>query len=67
LLQTLYSIRSERQMVEPLRYNMLYGWFVGLSLDDAVWDATSFTKNRRRFIDRCVTGRLLEAVVDQAR
>lgn len=67
LLQILYSIRSERQLVEQLRYNMLYRWFVGLSLDDAVWDATTFTKNRQRFIDRAVTGRLLEAVVDQAR
>ena len=63
----LYSIRSERQLVEQLRYNMLFRWFVGLSLDDAVWDATTFTKNRQRFIDGAVTGRLLDAVVDQAR
>ncbi|KEZ75951.1 IS5 family transposase [Salinisphaera hydrothermalis] len=46
---------------------MLFRWFVGLSLYDAVWDATKFTKNRQRFIDGAVTGRLLEAVVDQAR
>ncbi|MES1942459.1 transposase, IS4, partial [Salinisphaera sp. T5B8] len=55
------------QLVEQMRYNMLYRWFVGLSLDDAVWDATTFTKNRQRFIDGAVTGRLLDAVVDQAR
>src|SRR5699024_4368360 len=67
LLQILYSIRSERQLVEQLRYNMLYRWFVGLSLDDAVWDATTFTKNRQRFVDGEVTGKLLEAVVEQAR
>ncbi|MES1954215.1 transposase, IS4 [Salinisphaera hydrothermalis EPR70] len=67
LPQILYSIRSERQLIEQLRYNMLFRWFVGLSLDDAVWDATTFTKNRQRFIDGAVTGRLLEAVVDQAR
>lgn len=67
LLQIFYSIRSERQLVEQLHYNMLFRWFVGLSLDDAVWDATTFTKNRQRFVDGAVTGRLLEAVVDQAR
>ena len=67
LLQILYSIRSERQLVEQLRYNMLFRWFVGLSLDDAVWDATTFTKNRQRFVDSAMTGRLLDAVVDQAR
>ena len=67
LLQVLYSIRSERQLVEQLRYNMLYRWFVGLSLDDAIWDATTFTKNRQRFIDSDLMARLLEAVVDQAR
>src|SRR5699024_3609796 len=54
-------------LVEQLRYNMLYRWFVGLSLDDAVWDATTFTKNRQRFADGEVTGKLLEAVVEQAR
>lgn len=67
LLQVLYSIRSERQLVEQMRYNMLYRWFVGLSLDDAIWDATTFTKNRKRFVDHELTGRLLEAVVAQAR
>jgi transposase len=48
LLQVLYGIRSERQLMEQLDYNLLYRWFVGLSPDDAVWDATTFTKNRER-------------------
>ena len=50
LLQMLYSIRSERLLMEELDYNILYRWFVGLSLDDAVWDATTFTKNRDRLL-----------------
>jgi transposase len=49
LLQALYSIRSERQLVEQIRMNLLYRWFIDLSLDAPVWDATSFTKNRERF------------------
>ena len=48
LTQALYGIRSERQLMEQLDYNLLYRWFVGLSPDDAVWDATTFTKNRER-------------------
>jgi transposase len=48
LLQVFYGIRSERQLIEQLDYNLLYRWFVGLSPDDAVWDATTFTKNRDR-------------------
>jgi len=51
LLQMLYSIRSERLLMEELDYNILYRWFVGLSLDEAVWDATTFTKNRDRLLD----------------
>ena len=51
LLQMLYSIRSEQLLMEELDYNILYRWFVGLSLDDAVWDATTFTKNRDRLLD----------------
>jgi transposase len=48
LLQVFYSIRSERQLIEQLDYNLLYRWFVGLAPDDPVWDATTFTKNRDR-------------------
>ena len=48
LLQVLYGLRSERLLMEQLDYNLLFRWFVGLSPDDRVWDATSFTKNRER-------------------
>jgi transposase len=51
LLQMLYSIRSERLLMEELDYSVLYRWFVGLSLDDPTWDATTFTKNRDRLLD----------------
>jgi len=57
LLQMLYSIRSERLLVEELDYSVLYRWFVGLSMDDAVWDATTFTKNR----DRLLAGDIADA------
>jgi transposase len=57
LLQTLYSIRSERQLMEQLDFNILYRWFVGLSLDAPVWDVTVFTKNRER---GCCMGTLLK-------
>jgi hypothetical protein len=50
LLQTLYSIRSERQLMEQLDFNILYRWFVGLSLDAPSWDVTVFTKNRERLL-----------------
>ncbi|MBV8591745.1 MAG: transposase [Acetobacteraceae bacterium] len=48
LLQVFYGIRSKRQLIEQLNYNLLFRWFVGLSPDDPVWDATTFTKNRER-------------------
>jgi len=51
LLQMLYSVRSERLLVEEIDYNILFRWFVGLNLDDAVWDATVFTKNRDRLLE----------------
>ena len=57
LLQMLYSIRSERLLVEELDYSVLYRWFVGLSLDDPIWDATTFTKNR----DRLLAGDIADA------
>ncbi|MCU1382007.1 MAG: hypothetical protein JWL71_704 [Acidobacteria bacterium] len=50
LLQMLYSIRSERLLIEELDYSVLYRWFVGLSLDNPIWDATTFTKNRDRLL-----------------
>jgi transposase len=57
LLQVLYTIRSERQLMEQLDYNLLYRWFVGLTPDDAVWVPTVFTKNR----DRLLAGNIAEA------
>src|ERR1035438_7405712 len=50
LLMVLYSVRSERQLMEQLDYNLLFRWFVGLEMDDEVWDVTVFTKNRERLI-----------------
>jgi transposase len=67
LLMALYSIRSERQLMEHLNYNLLYRWFVGLEMDDPVWDVTVFTKNRERLIEGEVSQQLLSAVVEQAR
>jgi len=67
LLMVLYSIRSEGQLMEQLNYNLLYRWFVGLEMDDAVWNATVFSKNRERLIEGEASQRLLMAVVEQAR
>jgi transposase len=67
LLQILYSVRSERQLMEQLDYNLLFRWFVGLEMDDRVWDVTVFTKNRERLIGGEVSQRLLSAVLEQAR
>jgi transposase len=50
LLQLLYTVRSERQLMEQLDYNLLFRWLVGLSMDDPVWDVTVFTKNRERLL-----------------
>src|SRR5262245_10354916 len=50
LLQVLYSVRSERLLMEQLDYNLLFRWFVGLSMDDPIWDATVFSKNRERLL-----------------
>ena len=65
LLQAFYSIRSERQLVERIDYDLLFRWFVGLGIEDAVWDATSFTKNRDRLLDGAVAGKFLAAVLSQ--
>ena len=50
LLQVLYTVRSERLLLEQLDYNLLFRWFVGLNMDDPVWDATVFSKNRERLL-----------------
>jgi transposase len=67
LLMVLYSIRSERQLMEQMNYNLLFRWFVGLEMDDPVWDVTVFTKNRERLIGGAVSQQLLEAVLVEAR
>jgi transposase len=66
-LQILYSIRSERLLCEQLDYNLLFRWFVGLSIDEAIWDHSSFTKNRDRLIEARVARKLLRRVVRKAR
>ena len=63
LLQVFYGVRSERQLMEQLDYNLLYRWFVGLSPDDAVWDATTFTKNRQRLQDGDIFNRFMAALL----
>ena len=67
LLQMLYSVRSERLLMEEIDYSILYRWFVGLNLDEAVWDATTFTKNRDRLLEASVAKEFLAQVVEQAR
>ena len=67
LLQILYSISSERRLIEQLDYNLLFRWFVGLEMDDAVWDATVFTKNRERLIAGEVSQLLLAEVMVEAK
>ncbi len=67
LLQMLYSVRSERLLVEEIDYNILFRWFVGLNLDDPVWDATVFTKNRDRLLEAEVAQEFLARVVAYAR
>ena len=67
LLQVLYSIRSERLLMEEIDYSMLFRWFIGLNLDDEVWDATVFTKNRDRLLEADVAKEFLAQVVEQAR
>lgn len=67
LLQVLYTVRSERLLMEQLDYNFLFRWFVGLSLDEAVWDVTVFTKNRERLLAGEVAEGFFTAVLAQAR
>jgi len=66
LLQMLYSIRSERLLMEEMDYNLLFRWFVGLNADDPVWDASVFTKNRDRLLQADVAEEFLAVVVAQA-
>ena len=67
LLQALYSVRSERMLMEQLNYNLLFRWFVGLNMDDSVWDVTVFTKNRERLLDGDIAKAFFQGVLRQAR
>jgi transposase len=67
LLQAFYTIRSERQLMEQMDYNLLFRWFVGLSMDAPIWDVTVFTKNRERLLAGDIAAKFLSAVVAQSR
>jgi transposase len=67
LLQVLYTVRSERLLMEQLDYNLLFRWFVGLSADEPVWDHSTFSKNRDRLLEADIARQLFAAVIEQAR
>lgn len=67
LLQILYSVRSERMLMEQLDYNLLFRWFVGLNMDDRVWNPTTFTKNRERLLSGRIAEKFLVRIVERAR
>src|SRR3982750_1010745 len=67
LLQMLYSVRSERLLMEEIDYSVLFRWFVGMNLDEPVWDVTVFTKNRNRLLEGDVAREFLGEVLSQAR
>jgi transposase len=67
LLQIFYSVRSERLLMEQLNYNLLFRWFVGLNADEAVWDATVYTKNRERLLQGNIAEEFFAQVLAQAR
>src|ERR671936_1354316 len=66
LLQVLYSVRSERLLMEELNYNLLFRWFVGLNMDDAVWHPTVYSKNRDRLLEAEVARKFFDSVVAEA-
>jgi transposase len=63
LLQAFYSIRSERQLMERLNFALLFRWFVGLGIDDSVWDHSTFSKNRDRLLDGDIAAKFLAAAL----
>src|SRR5712692_1130392 len=67
LLQALYSVRSERMLMERLEFDLLFRWFVGIGVDDPVWDHSSFSKNRDRLLDGEIAAKFLTAVLAQPR
>ena len=64
LLQAFYTIRSERQLMEQLNYNLLFRWFVALSVDDPVWTPTVFSKNRDRLLEGDIAASFMDAVLN---
>jgi transposase len=64
LLQAFYTVRAERQLMEQLDYNLLFRWFVGLSADDTVWDATVFCKNRDRLLDGDIAAKFFASLLN---
>jgi len=67
LLQAFYSVRSERQLMERIEFDLLFRWFVGLGIDEPVWDHSTFSKNRERLLAGDVAAKFLCAILDQAR
>src|SRR5437764_11073363 len=67
LLQAFYSVRSERQLMERLQFDLLFRWFVGIGIDDPVWDHSTFSKNRDRLLDGEIAAKFLTAVLAQPR
>jgi hypothetical protein len=67
LLQAFYSIRSERQLMERLEFDLLFRWFVGVGVDDVAWDHSTFSKNRERLLEGDIAAKLLSAVMAQPR
>jgi transposase len=67
LLQAFYSVRSERQLIERLEFDLLFRWFVGLGIDDPVWDHSTFSKNRDRLLEGEIAAKFLSAVLAQPR
>src|SRR5580704_1455864 len=63
LLQAFYSIRSERQLMDRLEFDLLFRWFVGIGVDDAAWDHSTFSKNRERLLEGDIAAKLLSAVL----
>ena len=63
LIQILFSVRSERQLMEQLQYNLLFRWFVGLGIDDPVWVPTVFSKNRDRLLNTDIARKFLAAIL----
>ncbi len=67
LVQSLYTVRSERLLMEEINYSVLFRWFVGLGMDDPVWSPTTFSKNRDRLLESDIAGAFFDAVLAQAR